>query len=112
MNKILKYVIVDIVRSKVVLSYTLTLFLMSMSVFFLEDNSAKGVLTLMNLILFLVPLVSIIFSTIYIYNSSEFIELLVSQPIKRKSIWKSLFFALWGHSPGYTNPYEFSIPAT
>ena len=35
----------------------------------------------MNVILFTVPLVSILFSTIYIYNSSEFIELLLSQPL-------------------------------
>jgi Cu-processing system permease protein len=41
-----------------------------------------------------VPLVSVVFSTIYIYNSSEFIELLLSQPIKRSKIWWSLFFGL------------------
>lgn len=94
MNKILKYVMVDIFRNRVVLTYTLTLLVMSVSVFSLESNPAKGILTLLNLVLFLVPLVSIIFSTIYIYNSAEFIELLVSQPIKRKSIWLSLFFGL------------------
>jgi len=41
-----------------------------------------------------VPLVSLIFSAIYMYNSSEFIELLVSQPLKRKAIWLSLFYGL------------------
>lgn len=85
---------VDIFRNRVVLTYTLTMLVMSVSVFSLESNSAKGILTLLNLVLFLVPLVSIIFSTIYIYNSAEFIELLVSQPIKRKSIWLSLFLGL------------------
>nr|WP_254778566.1 ABC transporter permease subunit [Pedobacter sp. ok626] len=60
----------------------------------MESNSAKGLLSLLNIILILVPLISIIFSTIYIYNSSEFIELLVSQPVKRKSIWLSLFGGL------------------
>jgi Cu-processing system permease protein len=60
----------------------------------LEDNPAKGLLTLLNIILLTVPLVSILFSTIYIYNSSEFVELLVSQPIKRSKIWYSLFAGL------------------
>ena len=64
------------------------------SAFSLEDNSSKGTLTLLNIILLIVPLVSILFSTIYIYNSAEFIELLVSQPIKRNKIWISLFFGL------------------
>jgi Cu-processing system permease protein len=41
-----------------------------------------------------VPLIAILFSTIYIYNSSEFIELLLSQPIKRKKIWSSMFLGL------------------
>jgi Cu-processing system permease protein len=45
-------------------------------------------------ILFTVPLVSILFATIYLYNSSEFIELLLSQPIKRRKIWISLFLGL------------------
>jgi Cu-processing system permease protein len=67
---------------------------LSWGVFSLEENSSKGVLTLLNLILLNVPLVSIVFSTIYIYNSSEFIELLLSQPIKRSKIWISLFAGL------------------
>ena len=94
MRKVVKYVILDILRSKIILAYTILLFLISMSVFSLEDNTAKGLLSLLNLELFIVPLVSIIFSTIYIYNSSEFIELLVSQPLQRKSIWLSLFSGL------------------
>lgn len=96
MKKIIKFVIIDILRNKIVLVYTLFLLITSLSVFNLEDNSAKGLLSLLNLILFIVPLVSIIFSTIYIYNSSEFIELLVSQPLQRKNIWLSLFFGLSG----------------
>ena len=51
-------------------------------------------LTILNIILFTVPLVSILFATIYLYNSTEFIELLLSQPIKRKKIWLSLFLGL------------------
>ena len=74
MKKILKYVIVDIIQNKIVLIYTFLLLLISLSVFNLESNSAKGLLSLLNVILILVPLISIIFSTIYIYNSSEFIE--------------------------------------
>lgn len=94
MNKVIKYVFIDIVRNRIVLAYTILLSIISFSVFSLEDTSAKGLLSLLNLILFIVPLVSIIFSTIYIYNSSEFIELLVSQPLMRKNIWLSLFSGL------------------
>jgi len=86
--------LLDILKNKIVLGYTLILAVLSWSSFALEDNSAKGILTVLNVILFTVPLVSILFSTIYLYNSSEFIELLLSQPIKRRKIWLSLFFGL------------------
>jgi Cu-processing system permease protein len=94
MKKIIKYVITDILRNRIVLLYTIFLFITSLSMFSLEDNVSKGLLSLLNIILIIVPLVSIIFSTIYIYNSAEFIELLVSQPLKRKTIWLSLFGGL------------------
>ena len=76
------------------MAYTIILAILSWSSFALEDNSAKGILTILNIILFTVPLVSILFSTIYLYNSSEFVELLLSQPIQRIKIWLSLFLGL------------------
>lgn len=94
MNRIIKIIFLDILKNKIVLAYTLILALLSWSSFGLEDNSAKGLLTILNVILFTVPLVSILFATIYLYNSSEFIELLLSQPVKRKKIWLSLFLGL------------------
>ncbi len=94
MKKIIKYVMADILRNRIVLVYTVFLFVISFSMFSLEDNTSKGLLSLLNIILIIVPLVSIIFSTIYVYNSAEFVELLVSQPLKRKTIWLSLFIGL------------------
>lgn len=94
MNKMIKYILADILKNKIVIAYTVVLFILSMSIFTFEDSATKGVLSLLNMLLFIVPLVSVIFSTIYLYNSSEFIELLVSQPLKRQSIWMSVFFGL------------------
>jgi len=94
MKKIIKYVIIDILRNKIMLFYTLFLLITTFSVFSLDENPSKGLLSMLNIILLIVPLVSIMFSTIYLYNSAEFIELLVSQPIKRNTIWLSLFIGL------------------
>lgn len=96
MNKIIKYVVGDLLRNRTIIIYTLVLFALSISVFSIEDNADKGVASLLNVILFVVPLVSIIFSTVYLYNSAEFIELLVSQPLKRQTIWISFFIGLAG----------------
>lgn len=94
MKKIIKYIMMDILRSKIILVYTLVLLIATLCVFGLEDNPNKGILSVLNIILIVLPLFSIIFSTIYIYNSSEFIELLVSQPLKRKTIWLSFLIGL------------------
>ena len=94
MIRIVKFIFLDILKNKFVLIYTFLLAALSWSAFSLEDNTAKGLLTLLNIILLTTPLVAILFSTIYLYNSSEFIELLLSQPLKRKTIWLSLFFGL------------------
>ena len=94
MNKITAFVISDILKNKIILFYALVLAVFSWSVFSLEDNTSKGILSLLNIILLTVPLVSIIFANIYMYNSAEFIELLVSQPVKRSSIWAALFTGL------------------
>lgn len=94
MRKIIKYIIIDILRNKIVVFYTLLSLVISFSIFNLESSTGKGLLSLLNIVLIIVPLICIIFSTIYIYNSSEFIELLVSQPLKRRTIWLSLFIGL------------------
>ena len=77
MKKIIKYVMTDILQNRIVFVYTVFLLVTSFSVFSLEDSNSKGLLSLLNIILLIVPLVSIIFSTIYVYNSAEFIELLL-----------------------------------
>jgi Cu-processing system permease protein len=96
MGRIFKYVMLDILKNKFVMAYMVMMSIVAWSAFTLEDNSAKGMLTLLNLILLTVPLVSILFSAIYIYNSNEFIELLVSHPVKRSKIWLSLYWGLCG----------------
>ncbi|AEW86923.1 ABC transporter permease [Flavobacterium columnare] len=94
MNSLLKIITKDIYKNKIIVAYTIILSILSWSSFLLEDNSSKGILTILNVILFTVPLVSILFATIYLYNSAEFIELLLSQPIKRKKIWSNLYLGV------------------
>lgn len=91
MLKLSKYVLYDILRNKVVLAYTAFLLLVSFSLFQMEVNSSKAVLSLLNIVLIVVPLVSMVFSTIHWYNSYEFIELMLTQPISRKKVLLSEF---------------------
>lgn len=94
MLKLSKYVLYDILRNKVVLAYTTFLLLVSMSLFQMEENSSKAVLSLLNIVLIVVPLVSMVFSTIHWYNSYEFIELMLTQPVSRKKVLLSEFLGI------------------
>ena len=61
MRKIIKYVTADILRNKIVLAYTVLLLIISFSVFALQDDASKGMLSLLNITLLIVPLMSVIF---------------------------------------------------
>ncbi|RZL14360.1 MAG: ABC transporter permease [Hymenobacter sp.] len=76
----------DILRSKVVIGYTLFLFVISVTLFSMEENSSKAILSLSNIVLIVIPLISLVFATIHYYNSYEFIELMLSQPMSRSKI--------------------------
>ena len=57
-------------------------------IFFLNEDLSKAVITLMNVIIILVPLIGTIFGVMYYYyDSKEFTELLLAQPVKRSSIF-------------------------
>ncbi len=96
MNKIARFIFFDILKNKIIIFYTLLLFIISWSVLGLESNFTKATISLLNVVLLVVPLVSIIFSTIYVYNSGQFIELLLSQPVPRSKIWLNIFLGLSG----------------
>src|SRR5690606_37270702 len=96
MNKLIKYVVLDILRNKIVIAYTAFLFLFASGLFIMEDNPEKSLASLLTINLILIPLVSIIFSTIYVYNAAEFMELLVAQPVKRSTLWFSIYAGLAG----------------
>jgi Cu-processing system permease protein len=89
--KLSKYILYDILRSKIIIAYTLFLLLVSFSMFQMESTGSKAILSLLNIILIVLPLVSLVFTTIHYYNSYEFIELMSSQPLSRKRILLSEF---------------------
>ena len=87
MLKILKYSFYDLSRSRWSYVYFLFYLLLGVVLLFLNSNLSNAVITLMNVIIILVPLIGTIFGIMYHYNSREFTELLLALPIKRSSIF-------------------------
>lgn len=94
MLKIARYVVSDILRNRFILAYLLFLLVISMSFFNLESDPVKGMMSLLNIVLIVLPLVSIVFATIHLYNSYEFIELMLAQPLRRIDIILGEYFGV------------------
>lgn len=61
--------------------------------FQLDSDTSKVVLSLLNILLIVVPLISVVFTTIHFYNSYEFIEMMLAQPINRSIIFLAEYIA-------------------
>ncbi len=94
MLKILKYGFFDLMRSR--WSYIYFLFYLSLGfiLLFLNQDVSKAVITLLNIILVLTPLIGTLFGVMYYYNSREFTELLLAQPIKRRNIFLGQYLGI------------------
>jgi Cu-processing system permease protein len=55
--------------------------------FQIDSDSGKVVLSLLNIVLMVIPLISIVFTTIHFFNSYEFIELMLAQPVNRRVVF-------------------------
>ncbi len=92
--KVLKYELRDVARSNSVAVYAVLLVLLSEAFFRFSGVGPRALLSLVNVVLILVPLVSLILGTAYLYNSREFNELLLSHPVDRRQLFGGLYLGL------------------
>ena len=92
-RKILRYQLRDVGRSRAVLLYGVLLLGMTHTLLYF-GGGARAVLSLLNVILIVVPMVSLVFGTVYLYGAREFIELLLAQPLGRRPIFAGLWAGL------------------
>lgn len=96
MLKILKYSFFDLVRSRWTYAYCAFYLLLTLSLLWLSNDLSNVIISLMNVILVLVPLIATMFGIMYYYNSREFTELLLAQPIPRRHIFLGQYLGIAG----------------
>jgi Cu-processing system permease protein len=94
MFKLLKYALYDIVKSRFALLYTLFMVLVAISIYQVSEDMSKVSLSLLNIMLMIVPLISAIFATTHFFNNLEFTELMLAQPVKRRDVFLSQILAV------------------
>lgn len=88
---VLRYVLRDVARGRWMLVYAGFFFALTMGLLSFGGSSSRALLSLVNVVLLLVPLVSLLFGTIYLYNARPFIELLLTQPVARTALFAGLY---------------------
>lgn len=92
--KVLKYETWAVARGKWVVAYALFFMLLAEGLFQLGGGSGRTLLGLMNVVMILLPLVSLVYGSVHLYDSREFTELLLSQPVSRRQLFAGLYLGL------------------
>ncbi len=92
-SKIIRYELRDVLRSRSLIIYAL-FFLLTSEALLRFGEGAKAAVSLMNIVLLIIPLVAVVFSTMYLYSAREFTELLLAQPVRRTHLFTGQFLGL------------------
>lgn len=94
MIKILKYSFYDVLRSRWMIFYFLFFLLTTFTLLYFSSDLSKGIASLTNVIILIIPLISTVFGVMHYYNHREFFDLLLSQPIQRKKVFLGEYLGL------------------
>ena len=81
-------------RSRSILGYALLLFLLTDALFRFGGGGPRVVLSLINVVLLLVPLVGAVFGTMYFHQARGFALFLLAQPVGRRPLLAALYLGL------------------
>ena len=80
----------DVGRRRWLLVYGLFYIVLTDALYRFGGTGARTVLSLANVVLGLVPLVSLLFGTMYLYHAREFIQMILAQPVSRRALFVGL----------------------
>lgn len=92
--KVMKYEVSDIVRSRWLIAYTLFFVVIADGLQRFSGDTPNALMSLMNVVLVIIPLVNIVFGTMYLHATREFTELLLAQPVGRGRLFGGLYLGL------------------
>lgn len=91
---VLRHEVRTLLRNRGVLFVGASMLVVTESVLRLTGSGPRALITLLNLVLLIVPLVTIMFGVISWHASREFNELLLAQPVRRSALFTGLYVGL------------------
>jgi len=94
LQTIIRYQINNAVRSRWILFHGLLYFTLTEGLLIISGSPEKALFSLVNVVLLLAPLISLVFGTMHLYGARSFILLMLTQPVKRKTLFSGLYVGL------------------
>jgi Cu-processing system permease protein len=92
-TKIVTYELRDVGRSRWLVAYAAFFFVVA-DALLRFGGADKALLSLTSVTLFIVPLVALVFGTVFLDDAREFTELLLAQPVTRRQLYTGLYLGL------------------
>ncbi len=93
-QKVTRYELRDVARTRAVVGYGLFFLASTWGLLRLGGGVERVLPSLVNVTLLTVPLVSVVVSTVFLYESRAFTALLLSQPVGRDDLFRGLYLGL------------------
>lgn len=93
-RKLIGYQLSNVLRSKWLIGYAAFHLLTTEALLRFGGDPGTVLVSLINVVLLVIPLVAIVFGTMYLYDAREFTELLLAQPVTRRQLFGGLYLGL------------------
>lgn len=86
----------SLLRARWLIGYGLIFLILTDTLFRFTGGGAEVLLSISNLILLFIPLISLLYGILFIYQSRDYLELLLTQPVNRDTLFWGLFMGISG----------------
>jgi len=90
----------DVMRSRWLVAYAVFFALLTDGLLRFSGSESKAILGVGSMAIMLVPFVTLMIATTYVYSAREFLETLLAQPVRRGALFTSLYLGLAGPLAG------------
>lgn len=86
----------SLLRARWLIGYGIIFLILTDTLFRFTGGGAEVLVSLSNVILLFIPLISLLYGILFIYQSRDYLELLLTQPVNRETLFWGLFTGISG----------------
>lgn len=91
---IFKFVFLDNLRSIWAIAYLLFMALSTYALIYFTGSFSRAMVSIMNIVILIAPLVSTMMTSMYYFNKTDFLYLLLAQPVKRAHVFLGMYLGI------------------